>query len=83
MVYKLMLGPNNFFDDEITIFDYSLDPAGVAIGAGWQSLVALINTGCYYLFGLPIGALLGYKFKLNAAVSTQLTIQSSNQQIKY
>ncbi|KAA8536136.1 hypothetical protein F0562_028614 [Nyssa sinensis] len=26
--------------------------------------VALINTGCYYVFGIPFGALLGYKFKL-------------------
>ncbi|KAJ8621056.1 hypothetical protein MRB53_029585 [Persea americana] len=52
-----------------TIFLNSIQPVlhGVAIGAGWQSLVALINTGCYYLFGLPIGAILGYKFKLNAA----------------
>lgn len=37
--------------------------AGVAVGAGWQLSVALINVGCYYLFGLPFGALLGYKFK--------------------
>ncbi|KAL2927494.1 Protein DETOXIFICATION 33, partial [Bienertia sinuspersici] len=37
---------------------------GVAVGAGWQSLVALINIGCYYLVGLPVGALLGYKFDL-------------------
>lgn len=26
--------------------------------------MALINTGCYYVFGLPLGALLGYKFHL-------------------
>ncbi|TMW94119.1 hypothetical protein EJD97_010713 [Solanum chilense] len=37
---------------------------GVAIGAGWQFLVAFVNFGCYYGFGLPLGALLGYKFKL-------------------
>ncbi|XP_058081014.1 protein DETOXIFICATION 33-like [Magnolia sinica] len=49
-----------------TIFLNSIQPVlhGVAIGAGWQSLVAFVNVGCYYLFGLPIGALLGYKFKL-------------------
>ncbi|XP_042507734.1 protein DETOXIFICATION 33-like isoform X2 [Macadamia integrifolia] len=35
---------------------------GVAVGAGWQSLMAFINIGCYYIFGLPVGALLGYKF---------------------
>lgn len=40
----------------------------MAIGAGWQSSVALINTGCYYLFGLPVGAVLGFKLNLNALV---------------
>ncbi|XP_044959709.1 protein DETOXIFICATION 35-like [Hordeum vulgare subsp. vulgare] len=36
--------------------------SGVAIGGGWQGLVAYINLGCYYIFGLPLGYLLGYKF---------------------
>lgn len=35
--------------------------SGVAIGGGWQGLVAYINLGCYYVFGLPLGYLLGYK----------------------
>lgn len=34
--------------------------SGVAIGGGWQVLVAYINLGCYYVFGLPLGFLLGY-----------------------
>ncbi|KAI5656001.1 hypothetical protein M9H77_24794 [Catharanthus roseus] len=34
--------------------------SGVAIGAGWQSLVAYINIGCYYIVGLPAGLLLGF-----------------------
>ncbi|KAK9273772.1 hypothetical protein L1049_018582 [Liquidambar formosana] len=33
---------------------------GVVIGAGRQGVVALINIGCYYLIGLPIGIVLGY-----------------------
>ncbi|XP_050209908.1 protein DETOXIFICATION 33-like [Mercurialis annua] len=37
---------------------------GVAVGAGWQLSVALINIASYYVLGLPIGAILGYKFKL-------------------
>jgi len=41
---------------------------GVAIGAGWQSLVAYINIACYYLVGLPAGILLGFKFGLGAMV---------------
>ncbi|XP_031096855.1 protein DETOXIFICATION 24-like [Ipomoea triloba] len=34
--------------------------SGVAIGAGLQSTVAIINLCCYYLIGIPIGAVLGY-----------------------
>lgn len=38
--------------------------AGVAVGVGWQAYVGLINIACYYIFGIPTGALLGFKFKL-------------------
>ncbi|XP_024023914.1 protein DETOXIFICATION 29 [Morus notabilis] len=34
--------------------------SGVAVGAGWQSFVAYVNVACYYLFGIPLGLLLGY-----------------------
>ncbi|XVE90291.1 hypothetical protein DITRI_Ditri20bG0066000 [Diplodiscus trichospermus] len=33
--------------------------SGVAIGAGFQSTVAVVNLGCYYAVGLPVGAVLG------------------------
>ncbi|MED6109102.1 Protein DETOXIFICATION 29 [Stylosanthes scabra] len=36
--------------------------SGVAVGAGWQSLVAYVNLACYYLFGVPLGLILGYVF---------------------
>ncbi|XP_042509533.1 protein DETOXIFICATION 33-like [Macadamia integrifolia] len=47
-----------------TVLLNSLQPvlSGVAIGAGWQALVAYINIGCYYMVGLPAGLLLGFKF---------------------
>ncbi|KAG7543705.1 Multi antimicrobial extrusion protein [Arabidopsis thaliana x Arabidopsis arenosa] len=35
--------------------------SGVAVGAGWQAVVAYVNITCYYLFGIPFGLLLGYK----------------------
>jgi Na+-driven multidrug efflux pump len=35
---------------------------GVAVGCGWQALVAYINIGCYYFIGVPLGVLLGFKF---------------------
>lgn len=33
--------------------------SGVSVGAGWQSVVAYVNIGCYYLIGIPIGVVLG------------------------
>ncbi|KAJ4960627.1 hypothetical protein NE237_020537 [Protea cynaroides] len=38
--------------------------SGVAIGAGWQGLVAYVNVGCYYIFGIPLGLLMAYKFDM-------------------
>ncbi|KAA8533199.1 hypothetical protein F0562_033268 [Nyssa sinensis] len=38
--------------------------AGVAIGAGWQAFVACVNIACYYLFGVPVGLLMGFKLKM-------------------
>ncbi|XP_052186456.1 protein DETOXIFICATION 29-like [Diospyros lotus] len=38
--------------------------SGVAIGAGWQAYVAYVNIGCYYLFGIPLGLVSGYRFHL-------------------
>ncbi|KHN12158.1 Protein TRANSPARENT TESTA 12 [Glycine soja] len=50
----------------VTMVLNSVQPvvSGVAIGGGWQALVAYINLGCYYLFGLPLGFLLGYTANL-------------------
>nr|QBM79455.1 MATE25 [Rehmannia glutinosa] len=44
----------------------SIQPAlsGVAIGAGWQALIAYVNIACYYVFGVPLGLLLGYTFNM-------------------
>ncbi|KAG6746517.1 hypothetical protein POTOM_051058 [Populus tomentosa] len=54
----------------ITMVLNSVQPvvSGVAIGGGWQALVAYINIGCYYVFGLPLGFLLGYKANLGVEV---------------
>ncbi|KAI4314383.1 hypothetical protein L6164_027297 [Bauhinia variegata] len=38
--------------------------SGVAVGAGWQTVVAYVNIACYYLFGVPLGLILGYKVDL-------------------
>ncbi|PIN08111.1 putative membrane protein, predicted efflux pump [Handroanthus impetiginosus] len=44
----------------------SIQPAlsGVAIGAGWQGLIANVNIVCYYVFGVPLGLVLGYPLKM-------------------
>ncbi|XP_073005631.1 protein DETOXIFICATION 40-like isoform X2 [Typha latifolia] len=36
--------------------------SGVAVGCGWQAFVAYINVGCYYVVGIPLGVLLGFKY---------------------
>lgn len=38
--------------------------SGVAVGCGWQAIVAYINVGCYYGVGVPVGCVLGFKFNL-------------------
>ncbi|PSS26891.1 Protein DETOXIFICATION like [Actinidia chinensis var. chinensis] len=48
----------------IVVYNLQLALAGVAIGAGWQAYVAYVNLGCYYLFGIPLALLLGFKFNL-------------------
>ncbi|KAL0442926.1 UNVERIFIED_CONTAM: protein DETOXIFICATION 40 [Sesamum latifolium] len=40
--------------------------SGVAVGCGWQAFVAYVNVGCYYFVGIPLGAVLGFVFKLGA-----------------
>ncbi|CAL9216043.1 unnamed protein product, partial [Arabidopsis halleri] len=50
----------------LTIVINNIQPvlSGVAVGAGWQGIVAYVNDGCYYLFGIPTGLVLGYKMEL-------------------
>ncbi|GAA0167224.1 transporter [Lithospermum erythrorhizon] len=50
----------------VTMVLNSVQPviSGVAVGGGWQALVAYINLGSYYIFGLPLGFFLGYTFNL-------------------
>ncbi|CBI23254.3 unnamed protein product, partial [Vitis vinifera] len=40
--------------------------SGVAVGCGWQAFVAYVNVGCYYVVGIPLGCVLGFKFDLGA-----------------
>ncbi|KAK9136418.1 hypothetical protein Syun_015748 [Stephania yunnanensis] len=52
----------------VTVILNSLQPvlSGVAVGAGWQALIAYINLACYYIVGLPAGLLLGFKLGFGA-----------------
>nr|KJB57730.1 hypothetical protein B456_009G178100 [Gossypium raimondii] len=40
--------------------------SGVAVGCGWQAFVAYVNVGCYYVVGIPLGCVLGFKYDLGA-----------------
>lgn len=42
--------------------------SGVAVGAGMQAAVAIVNLVCFYVIGLPLGALLGYLTSLEVKV---------------
>ncbi|KAJ3690802.1 hypothetical protein LUZ61_019966 [Rhynchospora tenuis] len=46
----------------ITLFFNCIQPvlSGVAVGAGWQWLIAYVNLGCYYLIGIPLGYILAF-----------------------
>ncbi|CAN0877300.1 Protein DETOXIFICATION 27 [Linum grandiflorum] len=45
-----------------TIMLNSIQPvlSGVAVGSGWQGVVAFVNLGSYYIVGVPLGVLLGW-----------------------
>ncbi|KAG1334604.1 protein DETOXIFICATION 27 [Cocos nucifera] len=47
-----------------TILLNSVQPvlSGVAVGSGWQAMVAYVNIGSYYLIGVPAGVLMGWIF---------------------
>ncbi|WOL06559.1 protein DETOXIFICATION 27-like isoform X1 [Canna indica] len=49
-----------------TVLLNSIQPilSGVAVGSGWQALVAYVNIGSYYVVGVPVGVLLGWMFNL-------------------
>jgi len=47
---------------------------GVAIGAGWQSIVAYVNIGCYYVIGIPVGMVLGEVLHLQVKVGILLIL---------
>ena len=48
----------------------------MAVGAGLQSTVALINLCCFYLIGIPIGALLWYAAHLQVKVNDAFLIET-------
>ncbi|WVZ92459.1 hypothetical protein U9M48_038523 [Paspalum notatum var. saurae] len=49
-----------------TILLNSVQPvlSGVAVGSGWQALVAYVNVGTYYFIGVPLGVILGWPLQL-------------------
>uniref|UniRef100_A0A2N9GD65 Polysaccharide biosynthesis protein C-terminal domain-containing protein n=1 Tax=Fagus sylvatica TaxID=28930 RepID=A0A2N9GD65_FAGSY len=50
----------------VSILLNSIQPvlSGVAVGAGWQNIVAYVNITCYYIVGIPVGLVLGYVFDM-------------------
>ncbi|KAK9221653.1 hypothetical protein WN944_010080 [Citrus x changshan-huyou] len=60
----------------ISVFLNGIQPilSGVAIGSGWQAIVAYVNLACYYIMGLPMGCLLGFKTSLGFVVGFKLLL---------
>lgn len=60
----------------VTMVLNSIQPviSGVAVGGGWQAVVAYINLGCYYAFGLPLGFIFGYLFRWGVQVTSILSM---------
>ncbi|KAF3338698.1 hypothetical protein FCM35_KLT17535 [Carex littledalei] len=57
-----------------TVLLNSIQPvlSGVAVGSGWQSLVAYVNIGSYYLIGVPFGIIFEWTFHYGVPVKTSL-----------
>ncbi|GAU43718.1 hypothetical protein TSUD_180010 [Trifolium subterraneum] len=64
---------------------------GVAVGGGWQGLVAYINLFCYYIMGLPLGFYLGYKggyrgiwvgMICGTVLQTAILVEQANERMK-
>ncbi|XVF60765.1 hypothetical protein PTKIN_Ptkin08bG0074800 [Pterospermum kingtungense] len=53
----------------ISVFLNGFQPilSGVAIGSRWKGIVAYVNLAVYYIIGLPIGCVLGFKTSLGVA----------------
>jgi len=51
--------------------NFSWKISGVAIGSGWQAVVAYVNLGSYYFVGLTVGCVLGFKTSLGVDVSLE------------
>ncbi|KAL5759899.1 hypothetical protein ACOSQ2_018737 [Xanthoceras sorbifolium] len=56
----------------------SVEPvlSGVAVGAGWQRVVAYVNLACYYILGIPLGLILAFKFDLYLSFISTLFIRN-------
>ncbi|KAF8781104.1 hypothetical protein HU200_001081 [Digitaria exilis] len=54
----------------LTILLNGIQPvlSGVAVGSGWQALVAYVNIGSYYLIGVPFGVILAWGFHYGVTV---------------
>ncbi|RDX97240.1 Protein DETOXIFICATION 34, partial [Mucuna pruriens] len=69
----------------ITMILNSVQPviSGVAVGGGWQALVAYINLFCYYVMGLPLGFVFGYKLGYRVEVKYNIITQIKTNQFHY
>ncbi|KAF3608660.1 hypothetical protein DY000_02051562 [Brassica cretica] len=65
-ILVLMAGYTEDANTAISAFSICIQPilSGVAVGAGMQSIVAVVNLVSYYAIGIPLGLILTYVFHL-------------------
>lgn len=63
----------------LTILLNSVQPvlSGVAVGSGWQAMVAYVNTGTYYLIGIPVGRFMGLIFDFRVLSNNKICLLSA------
>ena len=62
---------HNFYFLSFLLCNFIWKNSGVAIGSGWQAVVAYVNLASFYVIGLTVGCVLGFQTTLGVAVSSK------------
>ncbi|CAK7327779.1 unnamed protein product [Dovyalis caffra] len=63
-IIKAFASMTPFLAISIALDAFQVVVSGVTRGCGWQNLAVIVNVATFYCIGMPIAAILGFKFKL-------------------